>query len=659
MREHPSTTPETLPSRRNPADLAGVAFAATELLETLEVNVEQQESERKKNTMENLRVLQKRFGERFVKGEWMEGGGYAGGAARELLAGFMDRPDFAEELKRLIPNKHNALRLLKDNHAYIQSTLEQWYKDDPTHERAPAKDPYELARSVGYELTGPFASTSEFVPYDTQDFRSSERLCTFNSPVERLEDYHILWLRHTEVDDTLPADQLTADTLSEAWKTYLKTIGRYDHDSDSYDLNGLRPTRDDPYGTSSMSVQISRQGTHVSVKNRYNHTVGNPDNTLDSNLDNVAYGLKRAVLARVGREDLMSKTGVSLAEGYIADNKDGIHSYYYEENNSYYGEYEYIENGVVTSIDRGKYLMISPQLYVPRSGKGEELNLRPKSEGTEHTVSEDIRFLYRHSKAEERGKDSSIAALRQEYAARDHHELARVLSEELMAQARAAYDTYRDMAVTLRGGEVMTEAAFAGLLERKEAEWRSSGVMDHLVRELIEKGSRPNLVATPNILADWQQVRALGVEFGKDQPYSTYTNDDFLGQYSAEELSGPLQGEGPVRLSIIPSVSTLDYGDVAAHRQQLAALQQEQPALGYRVPSMLDAVAYWQTLRRRGVAMEGGDIWRMTYIRHFDVPERRDVGWTFVPGSVVRDGGLADLDGDDVDMAGDGRLAVG
>lgn len=175
------------------AGIGGVAIAAAaELPETPEVGVEQLESERKINTAENLRALKNRFGERFVKGDLMEGGGYTDGAARELLAGFMDRPGFAAELKRLIPGKHGALALLKDNHAYIQATLDQRYKDDPGHERQPVKDPYELARSVGYELTGPFASTGEFVPLDKQDFRPSERLCTFNSPVERLKGYNIL-----------------------------------------------------------------------------------------------------------------------------------------------------------------------------------------------------------------------------------------------------------------------------------------------------------------------------------------------------------------------------------------------------------------------------------------------------------------------------------
>ncbi len=617
------------------------------------------ESERKQNTAENLRMLQKRFGERFVKGNLMEGGGYAGGAARELLAGFMDRPGFANELKRVIPNKDGALRLLKDNHSYIQATLEQLYKDDPTHERQPAKDPYELARSAQYELTGPFGSTSEFVPYDKQDFRSHERLCTFNSPAERLKGYHVLWLRHTEVEGTLPADMLTADTLSDAWKTYLKTIGRYDQESDSYDLAGLRPARDDPYGTSSMSVQISRQGTHVSIKNRYNHTVGNPDNTLDSDLDHVAYGLKRAVYSRVGREDLMDKTRVALAEGYIADNDGGIHSYQYEEDNVYYGDYEYITNGVVTVIDRGKYYMISPQLYVPRSGKGDEINLRPgRAEGAELAVGTDVRFLYKNS-SNSKEKDSRLSELRQAYAERDHAELTRALYEALIEQAASSHQGYAEIAKAT-GAEVVSEQEFSQLLEAKMAEWHQSGVMDYLVRDFVENGNKPNLLATPNVVANWQTLRAIAVQFGEGQPYETYIDEELYSQYSAEELSGQ-PTEGHLRFSIMPSGYTQQLGYEPAETQlaTLRQLQAEQPRLNMRVASVLEAITYWHTLRARSGTLSGNGTLEKTVIRHFNLKPKRLGGWSRVPGSNVGDRGRPYLYDSDAEFGNVARVLVG
>lgn len=647
----------------NEPNRIGVAAVATtaELREAADVDVQQLESERKINTAENLSVLKKRFGERFVKGDLMEGGGYTGGAARELLASFMDRPGFAGELKRLIPNKHGALQLLKDNHAYIQATLEQSYKEDPGFERAPAKDPYELARSVGYELTGPFESTGEFVPLDRQDFREGERLCTFNEPTGRLRGYHILWLRHEGVADTLPADELTADNLSDAWKTYLKTIGRYDRDSDSYDLAGLRPARDDPYGTSSMSVQISRQGTHVSIKNRYNHTVGNPDNTLDSDLDNVAYGLKRAIYTRVGREDLMNKTSVALAEGYIADNDGGIHHYQYEEDNVYYGDYEYISNGVVTTIDRGKYYMISPQLYVPKSGKGDELRLGQRNiSNAELEVCNDVRFLHKN-KGKSGEKDPRISELRQAYAERDHAELKLLVVERIRDQVRSTYNAYNAVAEQLgRTPESLGE--LERLFAAKDKEWQENGVYDYLVEQLIENGARYSLVASPNIEASEAQIVALAENFGKDQPYATFVYDEMYrrGRYSDQEWSGNSAGSA-VRLSLIPSRVDAQISDKTAAEQVrlLRERQAERPNLSARVPSLLDAITYWYTLRAQGDRLDDSSAFDKTYIRHFDLEPQTVDGWQRVPLSYVDLDGGPGLYYSDAGLGAGARLAVG
>lgn len=655
---------EDLRSGEHIPNLGGMAVADTaELPETPDVDVQQLESERKTNTRENLRALQKRFGERFVKGDLMEGGGYTGGAARELLAGFMDRPGLADCLKRLIPGKHGALALLKDNHAYIQATLEQWLQDDSgAYEREPAKDPYELARSVGYELTGPFQSTREFVPLGEKDFRPGERLCTFNEPTGRLRDYNILWLRHDEVDYTLPADQLTVDTLSETWKTYLKTIGRYDQDSDSYDLAGLRPTRDDPYGTSSMSVQISRQGTHVSIKNRYNHTVGNPDNTLDSDLDNVAYGLRRAVYTRVGREDLMDKTRVALAEGYIADNDGGIHHYQYEEENIYYGDYEYIENGVVTTIDRGRYYMISPQLYVPQSGKGDELRLGRRAAGiTELEVDSDVRFLYESSKTQGNEKDPRISELRREYAERDHAELKALSVERTRNQIRSAYSAYSTVVEQL-GHTPESQKVLEQLFAAKDKEWQESGVYDYLVEKLIADGARFNLVATPNVEASEAQVVLLAEAFGKDQPYPTYVYDDLYrrGHYTSQEWSGD-KGAAPIHLSLIPDRIDGEMGNARVDSQveQLRERRAKQPELDVRVPSVLEAVTYWYTLRAQGDKLDDSSAYDKTYIRHIELEPKTVVRWPFVPYSYVSGGGKPYLSDSNADDENDVRLSVG
>lgn len=330
--------------------------------------------------------------------------------------------------------------------------------------------------------------------------------------------------------------------------------------------------------------------------------------------------------------------------------------------------------GEVKALPGGEVYLKKAEDMKRLTAIGEQLGVRYDKAGTPTFRSPDaklsadeVRFLYElDSSIDNFGYrvDPRIAEFRKARGERDHAELAQLLPEVLMAQARVAYDTYRDMALALtkRRGlfrrntpEIMTEAAFAGLLDRKEAEWRESGVMDYLVRQLVEKGSRPNLVATPNVLADWEQVKQLADQFGEGQPYETYTNDTFLKQYSPEELSGALVGE-PVRLSIIPSAFNMRSATVDEQKEQLAAMRAAQPGLNFRVPSMLEAIAYWQTLRARGAGVNSFDA---TYIRHFDQPVRRGGDWLFVPGSCVRGAGSAHLAGSLADDRRGGRVSVG
>ena len=51
--------------------------------------------------------------------------------------------------------------------------------------------------------------------------------------------------------------------------------------------NFAKPAREDEYGTSVISIQFSREGGWISIKNRYNHSVANPDNTFCNKLDNI------------------------------------------------------------------------------------------------------------------------------------------------------------------------------------------------------------------------------------------------------------------------------------------------------------------------------------------------------------------------------------
>lgn len=115
------------------------------------------------------------------------------------------------------------------------------------------KTPYELLEEAGYEL---YECTSE---EEIQSFRKyykhGEKLCTFGGG--RLDRCVVFWAVKKDAERILREDF-------------------------------KRPKREDKYGTSVMSIQFSRGKTStVSIKNRYKHTVNNPDATYGNDLDRI------------------------------------------------------------------------------------------------------------------------------------------------------------------------------------------------------------------------------------------------------------------------------------------------------------------------------------------------------------------------------------
>ena len=121
------------------------------------------------------------------------------------------------------------------------------------------KTPKELLDSVGYEL---YECNSE---EDIQKFKKyyapGEELCTFHGG--RLETDYVFFAVKKDVDKIKRED--------------------FEH-----------PERQDEYGTSVISIQFDRMTNYVSIKNRYNHTVNNPNSTFSNNLDNIVDGLTDA-----------------------------------------------------------------------------------------------------------------------------------------------------------------------------------------------------------------------------------------------------------------------------------------------------------------------------------------------------------------------------
>jgi len=88
-------------------------------------------------------------------------------------------------------------------------------------------------------------------------------------------------------------------------------------------------------------------------------------------------------------------------------------------------------------------------------------------------------------------------------------------------------------------------------------------------------------------------------------------------------------------------------------------LQAENPNLKLHVPSVLDGLSFWQTLRAAGDTLKNGDVWGRTGIRHFNLAAKRLGRWLRVPYSYVDDDGRPALNGSRAEDGDRARLAVG
>jgi hypothetical protein len=199
-------------------------------------------------------------------------------------------------------------------------------------------------------------------------------------------------------------------------------------------------------------------------------------------------------------------------------------------------------------------------------------------------------------------------------------ELLKVLPELLLEQAKDAYDAYAEMAGKL-GAELVSEEQFAELLTAKEAEWLENDVYGYIADQFMETGGLPNLVASPNVAADWKQIQELAEPFSAGQRLEPFRRDDLLRKYSAKELSGSPKGEAGVRLSIIMSSDTerLDLESSDAQRAELRRMQGENPGLSFHAPNALEAFAYHLKKVKEGEPGLGGSS---NTIRLFGLPDK-------------------------------------
>lgn len=185
------------------------------------------------------------------------------------------------------------------------------------------KTPYQLLDENGYNLYE--CNSEEEIQSFKKYYKSGEELCTFRG------------------------NRLNRCVVFFAVKKDVEEIKREDFNN---------PKREDEYGTSVMSIQFTKsQNSTVSIKNRYNHTVNNPDATYGNDLDKIVPGLTQSF------EKLLSERGLTLNSsnieafsipGYVVADDGKYYKYNMEINGNYY-----CPGNVI--IDHGNVIKLEPE----------------------------------------------------------------------------------------------------------------------------------------------------------------------------------------------------------------------------------------------------------------------------------------------------------
>ena len=172
------------------------------------------------------------------------------------------------------------------------------------------KNPFELMDEAGYTLYE--CKTEKDIQKFKKYYAPGEKICTFNGG--RLENCYVFFAVKKDVDE----------------------IKREDF---------IKPQREDRYGTSVISIQFSKKSNILSIKNRYNHAVFNPDATFSNNLENIIPGLSKSFEKYYGYKiDYSSQTSSFLTEDlhYVKSNEGKYYRYNVE-----LGFAHYCENNII------------------------------------------------------------------------------------------------------------------------------------------------------------------------------------------------------------------------------------------------------------------------------------------------------------------------
>ena len=185
------------------------------------------------------------------------------------------------------------------------------------------KTPKELLSEAGYDLYE--CHTEDEIQAFKKYYSPGEELCTFRGG--RLENCYVFFAVKKNIEEIKSA-------------------------------NFHNPDRQDLYGTSVLSIQFTRDDAHyLSIKNRYNHTVVNPDATFSNNLDNIIPGLTDSFEKCYGMAQKCNSNNFEIPNYVCVGEK--YYKYNYEIDNIYYCPNNIIiDNYEVKRLDKRKYILL-------------------------------------------------------------------------------------------------------------------------------------------------------------------------------------------------------------------------------------------------------------------------------------------------------------
>ena len=272
----------------------------------------------KKNINYDLAIIKKYYGENFSR------------LCRELFPSILE---YEGMLSSILLSKFAPSRFLYDDVLKIKSNFRDYIMSiaNIQQSRQPsALSAVELMDHAGYILFPECQDEGDIYAFKYL-YRPDEEICTFDGG--RLKTCRV-WFAVKK-----NAEQLNRDDF-------------------------IKPTRQDEYGTSVISIQFTKgKFNYISIKNRYNHSVKNPDSTFSNNLDNIIPGLTDAFERDFGLNIHIAPNVELELLNYVKADDDRLYKANYLSclnNPIIYGcaNNIIIDNQEVIKYDKGQYLVI-------------------------------------------------------------------------------------------------------------------------------------------------------------------------------------------------------------------------------------------------------------------------------------------------------------